>query len=103
MPGRVEAVSRLVQETADLPENGFYTEFFYDHMCIGGKRIPRSEGVVTQRYKYLRYIDQKPVYEELYDLKNDPHETKNLAKEKDHRQTLQSLRKRCDEYRTSLK
>ncbi len=79
------------------------TEFFYDHMCIGGKRIPRSEGVVSLRYKYLRYIDQKPVYEELYDLKNDPHETKNLAKVKDHREILQSLRKRCDEYRTSLK
>jgi len=70
------------------------TEFFYEHL-YEHKTIPKSEALRTQRWKYARYIDYG--YEELYDLKNDPHETTNLAKDEKYLQTLESLRKRCDE------
>ncbi len=70
------------------------TEFFYEHM-FEHKTIPRTEALRTQRYKYARYIDHD--YEELYDLKNDPDETINLAKDEKYGKTLKSLRKRCDE------
>jgi len=69
------------------------TDFFYEHL-FEHKTIPKSEAVRTQRFKYARYIDYS--YEELYDLKNDPHEIVNLAQDKKYRQTLKSLRKRCD-------
>ncbi|NIA32014.1 MAG: sulfatase-like hydrolase/transferase [Actinobacteria bacterium] len=71
-------------------------DFLYEHL-FKHPAIPKSEGVVGERFKYLRYIDQKPVYEELYDLKNDPHEEKNLAAEKEYAPVLQKMRKRCDE------
>lgn len=32
------------------------------------------EGVRTERWKYIRYTDVTPVVEELFDLKQDPHE-----------------------------
>jgi arylsulfatase A-like enzyme len=70
------------------------TEFFYEHP-FEHKTIAKSEALRTQRYKYARYIDFG--YEELYDLKNDPHETTNLATYKKNHPTLESLRKRCDE------
>lgn len=70
------------------------TEFFYEHP-FEHKTIAKSEALRTQRWKYARYIDFD--YEELYDLKNDTHETTNLAQEKKYQQTLESLRKRCDE------
>lgn len=70
-------------------------DFLYEHL-FKHPAIPRSEGVVDERFKYLRYIDQKPVYEELYDLKNDPHEENNLAAEKEYAPVLQKMRKRCD-------
>jgi arylsulfatase A-like enzyme len=69
------------------------TDFFYEHL-FKHKTIPRSEAVRTHRFKYARYIDYG--YEELYDLPADPHETTNLAQDDKYRQTLQALRKRCD-------
>jgi arylsulfatase A-like enzyme len=54
-------------------------EFFYEHH-FQHARIPRSEGIRTQRWKYIRYLDSQPLYEELYDLEADPIEEFNLAK-----------------------
>ena len=53
--------------------------------------IPPSEGVRTAEWKYLRYIDD-PSIEELYNLCEDPRETKNLAADPDHQETLEGLR-----------
>jgi arylsulfatase A-like enzyme len=58
--------------------------------------IPASVGVRTSRYKYLRYFEQTPVYEELYDLQHDPLEQHNLASSVEHATLLDQLRKRCD-------
>jgi arylsulfatase A-like enzyme len=52
-------------------------------------------GLRTQDYKYARYVDYD--YEELYDLKLDPAETINLAKDEKYKNTLDSLRKHCDD------
>jgi arylsulfatase A-like enzyme len=70
------------------------TEFFYEHL-FEHATIPRTEALRTQHWKYARYIDYN--YEELYDLKNDPAETINLANDEKYGKTLTSLRKRCDE------
>lgn len=70
------------------------TEFFYEHPFVH-KTIARTEALRTQRWKYTRYIDYN--YEELYDLKNDPAETINLAKDEKYQKTLTSLRKRCND------
>jgi N-sulfoglucosamine sulfohydrolase-like protein/sulfatase-like protein len=81
---------------------GWRQDFFYEHLFEhpfqGVNNIPKSEGVVTKRFKYLRYPEQQPVYEELYNLQNDPHEEKNLAQDKEHQQTLEKLRTRCDTF-----
>jgi len=70
------------------------TEFFYEHP-FEHKTIVKTVALRTERYKYARYIDYD--YEELYDLKNDPLETINLAGDEKYRKTLSSLRKRCNE------
>jgi len=72
------------------------TDFFYEHL-FSHPRITKSEAVRTQRWKYIRYFEQQPIYEELFDLKNDPQETVNLTKDERYRKTLKSLRKRCNE------
>ncbi|MEZ4775174.1 MAG: sulfatase [Bacteroidia bacterium] len=57
--------------------------------------IPSSEGVRTEEWKYIRYrlIDAP---EELYNLKNDPHEAVNLAKSPAHQAVLKKMRKTCN-------
>jgi arylsulfatase A-like enzyme len=53
--------------------------------------IPSSEGIRTAKWKYFKYrFIQAP--EELYDLENDPMETKNLAMEQSHQKILKNLR-----------
>jgi alpha-L-rhamnosidase len=55
------------------------------------ENIPPSEGVRTNEWKYLRYVNE-PGIEEMYNLHEDPEETKNLALNPDHQETLEELR-----------
>jgi len=78
-------------------------DFFYEHLFQdGGKTIPGSEGVRSERWKYVRYFRRKPVYEQLFDLKSDPDEINNLRGDQRHQKTLESLRRRCDKLRPSV-
>lgn len=79
-------------------------EFFYEHLYKVPEQwedtvgyIPRSIGIRTKDFKYLRYIDYQPFYEELYDLQNDPKERHNLANNPLYAAQLEKLRKRCEE------
>ncbi|MDD4592254.1 MAG: DUF4976 domain-containing protein, partial [Parabacteroides sp.] len=60
------------------------------------EEIPSSEGIRTDRWKYFRYrfIDAS---EELYYLKKDPLETKNLASDPEYKKIVEGLREQCDE------
>lgn len=66
-------------------------EFLYEHLMNLDKKgwyvyIPQTEGLVTKRYKYMRYFvnnqSHTPIYEELFNIKKDPYEKKNLIKNK---------------------
>ncbi|VGO12376.1 Arylsulfatase [Pontiella desulfatans] len=88
-------------------------DFFCENMFMG-QNYPRIEGVRGTDFKYVRYFDkakdqhhilsltasiegEQPVYEELYDLRNDALETKNLAPSSTHRKVLEHYRERCRE------
>jgi len=75
---------------------------------------PRQEGVRDNQFKYIRsfskvddrnlYLpnqtvetDEKPIYEELFDIVNDPKEANNLADNSAYAKTLNVYRKRCKE------
>jgi len=58
--------------------------------------------VRTERFKYVRYFERNPLYEQLFDLEADPNEVTNLADDPAHETTLRMLRARCDELRDSV-
>ena len=84
------------------------TEYFYEHNFVPpaawkGMFIPRNEGIRTQRWKYIQYIDSKPLYEELYDLKTDPQESVNLATRRQHVARIAEFRKKLVRMRASVR
>ena len=80
------------------------TETFLEHLFDPPEqlRIPKSEGVRTDRWKYICYFEQSPPYEELYDLSADPNESINLAGRSEHAATLDEMRRRCDHWTEAL-
>lgn len=74
------------------------TDFFVEHL-FEHSEIPKHEGVRGERFAYARYFEQNPVYEELYDLLEDPLETRNLVGNPDYLEILEELRRRTDELR----
>lgn len=69
------------------------TETFHEHFAVR-HRIPAFEGIRTERFKYVRYIDNDN-REFLHDLKNDPDELVNLAEDPEYGPTLKAMRERA--------
>ncbi len=66
------------------------------------KNIPPSEGIRTAEWKYFRYVNDKSI-EELYNLKSDPKEIDNLAKNPAFANQLNDLRKATERLITEYK
>jgi arylsulfatase A-like enzyme len=74
------------------------TDFFYEHL-FDRHNIPKSEGVRTERWSYIRWFEQTPVVEELYDHQADFEEVNNLLKDPAYASVLAQMRKRTDQLR----
>ncbi len=74
------------------------TDFFYEHV-FEHPRIPKMEGVRTEEWKYIRYVETEPALEELYDLRRDPQELQNLAGREEWAPVLNELRKAWETWR----
>ena len=80
----------------DVPPKKWRDDFLCEHLFVHEK-IPKSEGVRSREWKYIRYFDEDPIHEELYDLIADPSERTNLASSPGHTAQLATLRDRCAE------
>jgi arylsulfatase A-like enzyme len=76
--------------------------FFFEHHLPYGGWIPSSDGIRTERWKYIRYTDTAAPFEELYDLANDQHEIHNLAGQEGFRQQQHALAEFMETWRDSL-
>lgn len=109
VPARMQGSSLKPLMQGD--EVSWRKDFFCENMFMW-QNYPRIEAVRSKEWKYIRYFDkkkdqhhilsliasiqgEKPVYEELYHLTDDPGETKNLADDEKHKNTLEHFRLRC--------
>ena len=77
-------------------------DFYHEFTWTADGRIVPSEGMCSVDWKYIRYFDQKPVVEQLFDLKKDPGETVDLSTHPDFRPMLGQMRDRTDRCRASF-
>jgi arylsulfatase A-like enzyme len=94
-------------ENPDMP---WRDAVFVENLFVG-RDNPFVEAVRFKKWKYVRYFDHsggwnyndnevdfgnnEPVFEQLFDLENDPEERNNLAATGAAPETLEMLRKRC--------
>lgn len=73
-------------------------EFFYEHPTITDKaRIPSSQGVIRRDWKYIEWPEFD--YRQLFDMKADPGELRNLAGNPVYASQQARLRRRLDAWR----
>lgn len=99
MQGR-SFVDLVHDRTLDQP---WRNEWFYEHPYTHHGHLPFTIGVRTERYKYTRYINREPPFEEFFDLALDPHETRNRIDSPPYSEIVERLRKRTDHDAESLK
>ena len=86
------------QSLTTAEKNAWRSDFFCEHLMDHGA-IPKWEGVRGERYVYARYFQQKPVFEFLHDLQDDPKQLKNLVNDQSYQAVLAKMRSRCNELR----
>jgi len=93
----MQGVNLLDVLTKKVPER---EDFIYQYYFLGGRNLPKEEGLVTKRFKYMNYIEHN--YEELFDIKNDPHETTNLADDPKYKAKLTELQQQFKEKKKAI-
>ncbi len=84
------------------PVKDWRKEFMIEHR-FKYKTIPRSEGVVSNEWRYVHFIDRDTTYEWLFDINNDPYEINNLAKDSTLQPVKNKLIKRLQEMKRIYK
>jgi len=51
------------------------SEFLYEHL-VDHPHIPKTEGLIGKRYRYMRYFRGADSFEQVFDLETDPDELK---------------------------
>lgn len=92
----ISLVNYIKNNKPDHSRTMFLCEHLWDF-----KRIPASEGIRTEEWKYFRYVDYSD-HEELYNLLDDPYETRNLALEKQYIDKLKEMRKKFEGMESSV-
>jgi len=97
VPTSMQGINLINVLKNEIPERN---EFFYQHYFLGSPSIPKVEGVVTRDLKYMKFIEHN--YEELFDIRTDPHETTNLVNNTKFKKRLKTLREKYVQLKKSV-
>ncbi len=97
-PETMQGLDLINLVEGEIPER---KEFFYEHDYLGGTKIPKSEGVVSREFKYLKYTEHN--YEEFFDLRKDPNEMHNLINDSKYKIIIDQYRLKYEQLAISVK
>jgi arylsulfatase A-like enzyme len=101
VPPTMQGINLVKEATVSKKERANRPEFFYEHTFMGSPKIPQVEGIVQPPYKYMKYIEHN--YEELFDLKKDPAEIKNVADNPAYQARLTAMRQKYSSWKERVK
>lgn len=87
------------QTPADWRKSFYYSYYEYPEP----HHVRPHEGVVTDRYKLVRFYATKTEYRELFDLRNDPHEMRSVFGDPRYADAQKSLENELKRLRAELK
>ena len=95
IPKQMEGKSLVPLLKGETPQ--WRDDFLLEHL-FNRVHIPMSQGVISKRYAYWEFLnkDYKPFYEQLFDLKKDPLEIHNQARNPKYFGILETLRNRMN-------
>ena len=104
-PTRMQGRSLAALTKGNTPAD-WRKSYYYEHHFVPDPSwnmvLPRNEGIRTARWKYIQYIDSKPLFEELYDLDADPLEINNLAAHRSQSARIKRFRQQLREMRQQI-
>ena len=77
--------------------------YYHYYDCPAEHNVKRHDGVSDGRYKLLHFYGKWGSYDELFDLKKDPNELRNVVAEKKYAKHLTRLQKQLDAFRQEQK
>jgi arylsulfatase A-like enzyme len=82
-----------LQSGTPIPWRG---DFYYEHSWTAEGRLPASEALRTPEWKLMFFASEDPPVEQLFHLKQDPHERRDVIAEPENATVLAQLRARLD-------
>ncbi len=93
VPMHGESFVPVMRDGSAPGRKAFLAEYFLEKVA---PRVPSWQSVRTDRWKYIRYPGESEGRDELYDLKTDPLEERNLIAEPHTREQAKVLRQELD-------
>ena len=82
--------------------NSPFMSFFYEHPTITRKeRIPSSHGVIRRDWKYIDWPEYG--YQQLFDLRSDPGEIRNLIADPGSRRMATEMRLKLEQWQARVR
>ena len=86
---------RSLRPVLEGRQTSWRRSFLYEYWVDLTPTIPAMLAVRTEDWKYVRYPDIEDL-DELYDLRNDPHEMRNLSRDPAHAARREEMRRELD-------
>lgn len=103
IPAEVQGVSLKPLFAGTTPANWRKNLYYHYYEYPAPHHVRPHEGVITDRYKLVRFYVPDVDYIELYDREKDPQELRDYSKDPAYAATVEDLKKQLAQLRVDLK